>query len=87
MKKITPGKMRKQIEDMIYFALNNYDINPLSRAMANEISKDIVQKFNEYPYFEGIYREGKYYRKLKDGSYYSADGMVYLKDELPPHKE
>lgn len=73
----------KDIEDIIYFGINNFDLNPLSRKMAKEITKEIRQYINESPeIFEGIYRGGRYYRKLRDGSYYSADAMVYLPDEV-----
>lgn len=72
--------INKDLEDIIYFALKNYDLHPISRAMAKEITRDVRQYMSEDPTaFEGIYRRGKYYRKMKDGSYYSADGMCYLK--------
>lgn len=72
--------MRKDIEDIIYFAMNNYDHSPVGRKMAKEIAGDILAYLKRQEPYEGIIRNGDFFLRRKDGTYYSMNSHKTLKD-------
>lgn len=71
--------MKKDLENIIYFAMTHYDINPMSRKMAKEIAKDILSYLKRQEPYEGIIRNGDFFLRRKDGTYYSMNSLQNIK--------